>query len=381
MLNRMDRMILSEIVGPFVGSVFLFTSLILASGELIRFAEYLQGGESVLLVAQLLAYTLPSIFSLTFPIAMLLAALLSFNRLSGDSEMVALVAAGISFERIMLSVGLFGLLVSFVGIWFTNSVVPRANAGRQNIIDTVAQRGHISFAQNAFDRTVRNTATGDVLQLHAEGGISLGERRSNSATIHNLTIELWQKGSLQSIVYASRADWEIGTQNWMLNGTVYGADFTQTSESTGTIFHLNRLQTLEQPLGKPDELQALQEVRVEDVSTRDLRKRSKLFRQSGDISDARDADVESARRIALPFASLVFALLGAPLGVRPPRAGRGMGFGLAILLTFAYWTLLQLFTVVGRGGAIPAWLAVSIPNLLGLGLAAYLIHQKSRGQS
>jgi hypothetical protein len=49
----MDRLVLGEIVGWFVGSVFLFSSLILASGELVRLAEYLQNGQTLWLVLQL----------------------------------------------------------------------------------------------------------------------------------------------------------------------------------------------------------------------------------------------------------------------------------------------------------------------------------------
>jgi len=371
----MDRLVLSEIIGPFIGSVFLFTSLILASGELVRLAEYLQTGESVMLVAELLGYMLPSIFSLTFPIAMLLATLLGVSRLSSDSELVALVSAGANFERIMLPIGIFGLFVSFIGIWFTNSVVPNANAKKQNIIDNVSRQGNVRVT-DAFTRRVHNDDTGMTLVLHAEGGISLNERQAGTATLKNLTIEEWEKGSMKSVIFARQADWEIGTNNWLLNGTIYGADFT--SAATPALITADSLKTMEAPLGKPDELQSLKEVRAEDVPTRGLQKRSKLFRQSGDISSARDADIEVARRIALPFASFVFALVGAPLGVRPPRSGRQVSFGLAVIITFVYWTMLQLFTVVGRSGVLPPWFAVMLPNLLGLAVGLYLVRRVMR---
>ncbi|MBC8103130.1 MAG: LptF/LptG family permease [Cytophagales bacterium] len=376
-MTRMDRLVLGEIVGWFVGSVLLFSSLILASGELVRLAEFLQNGQTLWLVLQLLAYTLPQIFALTFPIAMLLATLMGMGRLSSNSELTALVAAGVSFERIMLPISVFGLLVSLVGVWFTNSIVPASSAARNRIIDRVQKEGSFTLANSFSRRIVLNDQANSVLFLRVEGGIFVGQDGPGSATLQNLSIERWQNNRLNSVVFADRAIWKIGSNDWVLNGKpIYGFDFDP--RGGGGLLLASSLATREQPLGKPDELIALKEVRTEDVSTAGLRERSRLFKANGDARAARDAEVEAARRVALPFASFVFALVGAPLGVRPPRTGNGGGFGIAIAITFLYWTLLQLFTVIGRGGALPPAISVMIPNLLGLGVGVFLIRRVLR---
>jgi lipopolysaccharide export system permease protein len=376
-MTRMDRLVLGEVVGWFVGSVFLFSSLILASGELVRLAEYLQNGQTIWLVLQLLGFTLPQIFALTFPIAMLLATLMGIGRLSSDSELVALVAAGISFERIMLPIGVFGLMVSLVGVWFTNSIVPASSAARNRIINRVQKEGNISLAER-FNQRIADKDTGNVLVVHSEGGASIGKEKAGAATLRNLSIEYWQKNALEAVVFAERADWVIGTREWELGGDVRIANLRSPDQKTQAIIGGKRLMTRQVALGKPDELAALRDVRTEDVSTPGLRERSRVFKANGDLGAARDAEVEAARRIALPFASFIFALVGAPLGVRPPRTGKGNGFAIAIMITFLYWTLLQMFTVIGRGGTLPPQLSVMIPNLLGLVAGAYLIRRVTR---
>jgi lipopolysaccharide export system permease protein len=376
-MTRMDRLILGEVIGWFVGSVFLFSSLILASGELVRFAEYLQNGQTLWIVFQLLGFTLPGIFALTFPIAMLLATLMGIGRLSSDSELVALVAAGVSFERIMLPIGVFGLMVSLIGVWFSNSVVPASSAARNQIINRVQKEGNFSLAER-FNQRIADEKSGTVLVVHSEGGASIGKEKMGAATLKNLSIEYWQKNALQYVIYAERADWVIGTREWALGGDIRAGSLLKKGQKTQMILRADSLKTQQVALGKPDELAALRDVRTEDVSTPGLRERSRVFKANGDLGAARDAEVEAARRVALPFASFIFALVGAPLGVRPPRAGKGSGFAVAIVITFVYWTLLQMFTVIGRGGTLPPQLSVMVPNLLGLIAGIYLIRRATR---
>jgi lipopolysaccharide export system permease protein len=104
---------------------------------------------------------------------------------------------------------------------------------------------------------------------------------------------------------------------------------------------------------------------IEQV-TDQLRKRAQVRRKLGQEMDAREAEVEIARRTAFPLATIVFVLLGAPLGLQPRRAGKSLGFGLSVLLTFGYWSLLQLGMSIGKGGALPPDLAVQLPNIIGV---------------
>jgi lipopolysaccharide export system permease protein len=373
MTMRMDRMILDEIIGPFFGSALLFTGLFFAGGELIRYAEYLQQGQSLMLVAQLLLLTLPGIISLTFPMAALLANLLGFGRLSGDSEIVALTATGTRFERIMVPVVVFGLLVSLLGVWFANSIVPAASRGRNVIIDNFRKEGGNGIiASTNLTAPLRDDRGQLTTLVHVEGAANLA-----SGELNGVSIETWSAGRMTRALFAKRAVWKIGTKDWKLYD-YYGADLSDplhygvfsasegATEEAGTA-HLDT----------PDQLAAFQG-RPEDTDTRDLRERARILRRGGNISQARELEVEAARRVALPFAALSFSLIGAPLGVRPQRAGKGVGFGLSVAITFAYWIALQVVSVLARNGTLPANAALMLPNLVCLVVAAYLIRRVLR---
>ncbi len=113
-MKRLDALITKELMGPWVFGVAIFTVLILAGTYLFRITDYFVKGVGFFTVAELTTLLLPGIMAKTFPMAVLLATLLSFGRLSSDSEIVAIKACGTSLMRVMYPVGMFGLIVAVI---------------------------------------------------------------------------------------------------------------------------------------------------------------------------------------------------------------------------------------------------------------------------
>jgi lipopolysaccharide export system permease protein len=370
-MTRLDRLILSEVVAPFIGSALLFTGLFFAAGELVRYAEYLQKGESWVVVAQLMALTLPGVIALTFPMAILLATLLGFGRLSGDSEIIALFAAGISFERIMIPVAVFGLFISFIGLWFNNQIVPAASRGRNVIIDRVKNQGGGNvLSTTRLTADLRDKATGELLYLvHIEGAANLA-----SGKLERVGIQTWDNGRMTGALYAPEATWVIGTKKWILKDAVAVG---LNPDGSAAVMGFGGVRTQEKELETPDDLAAFAG-RPEDIDTSQLRARAALLRKGGYTDRAREFEVEVAKRNAMPFSSFAFALVGAPLGVRPSRQGKGLGFGLSVIVTFFYWIGLQVCSVIGRGGGLPADIALMLPNVVCIGVGIFLVRRVLR---
>lgn len=87
--------------------------------------------------------------------------------------------------------------------------------------------------------------------------------------------------------------------------------------------------------------------------------------------------MELYNKINVPLASLIFALLGAPLGIRAQRSSPASGFALSVAIIFLYWVMARYLVILGRGALNPL-LASSLPNLIGAMLAAWLIRQRER---
>src|SRR4051794_35432917 len=104
----------------------MFTMLLIAATYLGRIANYLVQGVSGAQILQITLLLLPAILVKTFAMALLLGGLLAFGRLSGDSEITAVRAAGVSLYRIVAPVAVFSFLVACVSFYLNESVVPRA---------------------------------------------------------------------------------------------------------------------------------------------------------------------------------------------------------------------------------------------------------------
>ncbi|MCA9772929.1 MAG: LptF/LptG family permease, partial [Myxococcales bacterium] len=91
-----------------------------------------------------------------------------------------------------------------------------------------------------------------------------------------------------------------------------------------------------------------------------------------------DALVEYHERFAMPFVCVVFALLGIPLAVGPPRSGRSTGFIMGIFVTAVFFMLLRSGETLGREGTIPPWLSLWMPHLILGPCAIYLYRLAAR---
>src|SRR5579872_3338444 len=125
--RTIDRYIAAEVIGPFVMGVGLLT-FALVTGKLLKLTEMVVNhGVGLGQVMSLIGYIMPAFLELTFPMAVLLGVLLGFGRMSGDREMIAARACGVSLYRLAIPVMMIALVVYLVSSWFAFSIRPWAN--------------------------------------------------------------------------------------------------------------------------------------------------------------------------------------------------------------------------------------------------------------
>jgi lipopolysaccharide export system permease protein len=370
-MKRLDRLVLAEIIGPYFGSIALFTGLFMGADNLIKIIEYAGNGVSQLVLFQFFLLALPPVLALTSPMGMLLATLLGFGRLSGDSEITALSAAGVPMTRIMRPVAVFAFAVTCIGIYVNDTVVPLSQRGRQAIIKEQKSKAGNSYGTGAFMYRRADDKGRIGLLIEAEGSpqtIGGGKYR-----LRDVTAVFYTDNKPTRTVYAATAEGDFDSKDWSLYG--YQA---YSVENGFAVYHSAKTNEVrEETLVSPEELAT--SVRPNDeLTTAELRKKARILQRNGASADARDVEVEIARRILIPFGSLIFALVGAPLGITPNRASKGVGFGYSVLITTIYWILLQVASILGHNGTLPPVLAVSIPNIIGAALGIYLIWRAQR---
>lgn len=369
-MKKLDRLIIGELLGPWIFGVAIFTVLISAGQFLFQITQYLAAGADVLQTLKLLTMLMPGVIAKTFSMAVLLATLLAFGRLSGDSEIVALRAGGISLGRIMAPVAAFGAGVFFLALAFNEFVVPAAtmNAiqtrmaldadvkGRKDQATSrpIYENGRLKtmLVARDFDMAQRSLAGVVLTVFDAEG---------------EPEVFFWA----DEMVFTSEQDWRLphgGEGIFVNSGT--------RILTTGDVFPSE----VPNPDVTPEDLitQALKD--LDALSMSQMKRQIERERQRPDFDPKQVANLEFGywNKIALPLAALVFGLLGAPLGIRGHRTGTATGFALSVVIIFGYMMLANAMSIMAQGGRIPSYVASFTPIVVGLGVAVVLIHRRNR---
>ncbi|MEW5945063.1 MAG: LptF/LptG family permease [bacterium] len=359
-----DRLILKEIIPYFFFGIVTFTSLILGIGavfKILRLAmDYHTGG---VVVVQLFFLKLPEVVTYTLPMSTLFSVLLGFNRMSSDLEITAFRSAGISFPRLVAPAVLFSFFVSLFGLIMNDRVVPLSNYHFGRLMMRAQEKGGVNdgggmsvFFKN-MDEGVLNQI---VYAASIEGDVMKG-----------VYYEEFNDGRKWREITARRAKWK--RNSWTFHsGKRY--EFDETGELTN-IVKFKKMDII--LLLSPAELVQTQK-EPGSLTLRELRERiAFLKKEKIKERDLRKLQVDYHAKIAIPFASLTFALIAAPLGLRPVRASSSIGLGLSVMIIFCYYVAQQIFRVMGQGWLNPA-AAAWLPDAVLLVLGAWLILRANR---
>jgi lipopolysaccharide export system permease protein len=361
LIKIIDRYIFRELIEPFLFGLGCFTAILSASMvlfELVR-AVVLKG-MPLIIALQIFVYKLPAIIVYIFPMAMLLAALLAFSRLSSESEIIAFRASGISLFRLIIPVLFLGLLVSLINLSFSEIVVPEANRAAKNLLVETTAKYQPKIQKNVF---VPELDDGQLKRI-----FYVETMQAN--TMKDVIVQEFSAGKLTQIITANEAQWQKEKNEWLFrDGTIY------LIAETGEYKHL--IKFAEQSLAikySPADFY-IGDKNPDDMTIAELNKFIKLKEKMG--VTVTDFLIQLNMKLAIPFASLVFALLGAPLGISPRRASSSIGLGLSIIVIFLYYILTFISMSLGELKLLTPFLAAWLPNVITGGIGWYILSKKA----
>lgn len=371
-MRRIDRLVLGELMGPWAFGVGIFTVLIMAGTYLFKITDYIVQGIAPATLIELTLMLLPAIVAKTFAMAVLLATLLAFGRLSGDSEVVALKASGASVGRIMAPVAAFGFLAAVAAFLLNEQVVPRASLRATTLQGEIAKQLDSTSWRPIFS-AVNDPSTGQLAAMVVAGDFNFRERTLRSAWILTYT----KNREPSFMLYAPELRYE-NDQEWRVKGgsKLFSFDMELVGEFKEDLWP-TQVQKLEK---KPEDLLA---GNLKDLDSFSMAKMKALIEEAKktpqSVSKGQVANLEYGyyNKIALPLAAFVFGLVGAPLGIRSHRTGAASGFWLSIMIIFGYMMLANFMAVYAQGGALPSWAASFSPIAIGLAFAVFLIRQRN----
>ena len=344
-MRILDRYVVHEFMGPFILSILAFI-VIMLSGQLFWLVDLIvQKKVPVLIVARMLLYSLPGIVVQVLPVAVLFGVLIGLGRLARDSELQIMRVSGIPFARIALPLIVLGAVMSAVGFWLNESVAPWATHQSEIIVrEMIFQEAFPDVEEDVFFKAPGNRY------------FYVGKVDQKRGTFERVMIYETARGEFPRLVSARSGRAESG--KWVLeDGSIHELD------EEGHVRMAISFETLEISLEQSLDSFASSQKTPEEMSMKELKSNIDLFERSGIRVDA--LRVDYYLKVAHHVASLVFAVLGAPLVVKSPRRGGGyFGVVAAAVLSFAYYIVQALARSVAMRGGLSPLLASWLPNIV-----------------
>ena len=345
--NLMTRYVLGEMIPSFFLGVIVFV-LILLMFQVLRLTEFiLIHGVKVSTVGLMLAYMSTSFLPILFPMSLLFSVLLTYSRLSADSEVVAFRAAGLSMLSITMPALILSILVGILSLQTSFHIAPWGNRQFELIFTKAGSMKpgvalkEGTFSDGFFDLVVYankvDSNAGKLSQVFI-----YDERKQPPMTIiaKEGTISVDQANSGHSALVQLK-DGSIHSTN---NGTHTKIDF-----STYTVY-------LSDPMTEQFSNKSPISMTVDEL-------KSKIADPTTKTEERLELQTAYHGRTAIAFACLIFAAIGVGLGtVANRRNVKSGGAVICIALIVAYWIMYVTCEGAARQGQIIPWVAMWIPN-------------------
>jgi len=356
----------------------MFTVLVTSALYLGKVSDYLVQGVAATQVFQFTLLILPGVLVKTFTMATLLATLLAFGRLSSDSEVVAMRAAGASIYRIVRPALLFSVVVAGLAYVLGETIVPAATLQTYSIKDKLERSANVK-ALNPESFPIHKPRSGELV-----GQLIAQDANLAAQAFHGITVVAYDaQHNVRCILLARELDFDPDVfaktgAGWVLRGgaTVYFMDRPD---------YIAHIPDKVWPSYIPQPSRAYEDLLLSKVNDGDAFTTAQLW---GEIAAAsvNPAFGKSSlanyqfwlwNKLALPLAAVVFGLLGAPLGIRNTRTSSATGFAMAVGIIFAYDMLANMLNTFAEGGVIPPYVASFTPLVVGALCALVIMKRRN----
>jgi lipopolysaccharide export system permease protein len=364
-ITTLDRYMIAELAGPFVFGFSAFTLIFVATNLLALSRLVTEEHAPLWAVIEYFLWGLPQVVAYVVPMAILLAVLLAMQRLSGESEVIAMKAGGVSLERIAVPLLVVGFVLSLLTFVIEQTVVPYAN-DRATEIMQITIRHASSIGTNL---TVYTPLPDGGRQLTAATGYD-----ASTQSLLNVTVLQYDRhGAPQTIIFGDRATAQTNTYWTFQDARTYrfesdGSTLESTQHTLIIDIGEGPTSLLKRAKGAPQEMSRAEIAQV-------IRTGQLTPTQLGQYV------AEYQSQLARPFACLVFALIAVPFGMRRVRGGgTSVGFGLAVAIVFIYYVVMTISNSLGTINDFMAFIMAWFPNVLFFAIGLVLLRRASFGQ-
>jgi lipopolysaccharide export system permease protein len=358
-LKRLDRYIIAKFIGTYIYSIVLIISISIVfdvNENLAKFTTYHAPLRAI--VFDYYANFVPYFANLFSPLFVFIAVIFFTSKLAGNSEIIAMLAAGTSFRRLLRPYMISAALIATMNFYLGALVIPKGNVVRQNFESLYKNKKKTTSASNV-QLQVGKGVIAYIQQyddLNRTGyGFSL-DKFENKKLVSHMTATTIRYDSISDSRYHWQAiNYKIRTLKGLREEITSGAsiDTLIMMEPMDLVFSKGQQETFTSP-------ELLQYISKQ---------------QERGSQNVVQYEVEFHKRIAMSFASFILTIIGVSLSSRKRKGGMGLYLGIGLGLSFAYILLQTVSATFAINAGMPAMLAAWIPNILYVFIAYFCYRQ------
>ena len=358
-LKRIDRYIIKKFIGTYIYSILLIISISIVFDVNENLAKFTTNHAPLkAIVLDYYANFVPYFANLFSPLFVFIAVIFFTSKLAGNSEIIAMLASGLSFRRLMRPYFISAALIAALNYYLGAYVIPEGTVVRQNFEEKYKNNKKITSAQNVQLQVGKGTIA--YIQQYDDKtktgyGFSLDKFEKKKLVSH-MTASVINYDTISDSRFHWRArNYKIRTLKGLREQITSGAEIDTTimMEPMDLVFFKGQQETFTSP-----------ELR-EYISKQQERGSQNVVQY----------EVEYHKRIAMSFASFILTVIGASLSSRKRKGGMGLYLGIGLALSFAYILLQTISATIAINAGTPAMLAEWIPNILYIFIAYFCWRQ------
>ena len=347
-IKRMDWYIIRKFIGTYFYSIILIISISIVfdvNENLAKFSTHNAPLRAI--VFDYYANFVPYFANLFSPLFVFIAVIFFTSKLAGNSEIIAMLACGMSFKRLLRPYIISAALISVLNFYLGSYIIPKGTVVRHEF-------------ESLYKNNKKNTSASNV-QLQVDKGVIayISQYDDKTKTGYGFSLDKFEKKKLVSHMTAnvirydtisdSRYHWKVinykirtlkGKREHIVSGMEM--DTMIVMEPMDLVFSKGQQETFTSP---------------------ELKRYINKQKDRGS-SNVVQYEVEYHKRIASCFASFILTIIGASLSARKRKGGMGLYLGIGMGLSFSYILLQTVSSTFAINADTPPILAAWIPNIL-----------------
>ncbi len=353
-MKILDKYIIGKFLGTFVFTILMFIMVAVVIDLVEHMDDFIdKEAPTNLIISEYYVNFIPHIIFLLFPLFVFIAVIFFTSQLASRSEIVATLAGGISFYRLLFGPYLFAaaILVA-LQLYANHYVVPDANKTRLDFESQYMKRRKIATNKNVH------------MQIAPNQFIYMESFVYKDSVGRKFTLEKLGDDGLVEKLSARRIEWKGKTQKWKLRNFVHRSINGLDENITTGVEKDTTFQFV------PADLKS--QVRLKEAMTRtELLSHIDKEKTRG-APNVEFYEVEHHKRSSVPFATFILTTIALAVASRKTRGGMGLHLFIGIAISCAYIIFMQFSTTFATNGNLSPLLSVWIPNIV-FGLLAFIL--------